>query len=299
MNSETKGKKPDASAGAQLQEGATGNDDSVTSVPPGAFRIGDGSAGHFTNDVDPTLVSGDVEDPTAITAYVAGNDQAAASQGPIVVEGVKESDPGASKTLILGIITFLGAIALIVGLSVGLGQDQAKVIVRPVGTFSPSVAPSVAILPTEAPTVAPTSEEFIDVIDQLTFEFPDLEIIGDSARAAPWMATDNFFELPIAENQTLSRLEFRQRFAMANFFYATNKSDEGWIDDCNFLSPEHICNWTCPLAESILVDDLDPEQITQAYGFWPPGVPDKMGVACELGRIAAGIQIGMCTIVAN
>lgn len=115
-------------------------------------------------------------------------------------------------------ITFIGAVAIIVGLSVGLGEPERATVVRSApATDAPSASPTLAAVPTAEPTMTPTSESYVDVIEQLAFEFPDMIIEGDNQLAAQWMAEDAFFEVPMMENQTLDRFQFRQRFAMATF----------------------------------------------------------------------------------
>lgn len=227
----------------------------------------------------------------ALDAYVA--DERKPTDGlnsnTILVEGVVEpANKGTSKTLLLGAFTLLGAMALIVGLSVGLGKEERQIIIAPAGSEIPSASPTSVELPTLAPTIAPTSEAYIDVIEQLGFEFPNMTIAGDNQLAAIWMAEDGFYQLPILENATDTRYEFRQRFAMANFYYATSKSESGWIDDCNFLSPYHICNWTCPFPDNIASEA--PNVRSVGWGFVLND--NAMGVACLSATIAGGVEIG-------
>lgn len=62
-------------------------------------------------------------------------------------------------------------------------------------------------------------------------------------QAAVWFATeDPFLSFPLTNDVDL-RKSFRQRYAMATFYYATN-GPKSWQNQFRFLSPSHICDWT-------------------------------------------------------
>ena len=82
-------------------------------------------------------------------------------------------------------------------------------------------------------------------------------------RAALWMAEEDQHpttaNLTYPLNQTsLDLLQFRQRYALATFYYATG-GDE-WKDQCNFLSPSlPVCDWNCKWdSEPYQTLDSDP-----------------------------------------
>lgn len=123
-------------------------------------------------------------------------------------------------------------------------------------TVAPSVTPSVS--------TAPTVSLFPDILQEILVQF-DSPTLEDNLRdpnspqyrAAKWMAEEDrrveifnwTFPLPQndenAEEDVSSILQFRQRYALVTFYYATN--GEKWLDRCNFLDPDlHVCDWTCP-----------------------------------------------------
>lgn len=64
------------------------------------------------------------------------------------------------------------------------------------------------------------------------------------AQAAAWFATeDTFLSFPLAADDVDSRKIFRQRYAMATLYYATD-GPKSWHNQFGFLSTDHICDWT-------------------------------------------------------
>jgi hypothetical protein len=61
------------------------------------------------------------------------------------------------------------------------------------------------------------------------------------------------FNLPLGEGDedAFERLFFRQRCALAVFYYATG-CETSWNERCNFLTQAHVCNWTCPLPNRVI-----------------------------------------------
>ena len=111
--------------------------------------------------------------------------------------------------------------------------------------------------PSSAPTTLLSSRGRLgDILREIKthFESPTLEQdlknpTSPQYRAALWMAEEDAHptttSLTYPLNQTsLDLLQFRQRYALATFYYATG-GDE-WTDRCNFLTPSlHVCDWNC------------------------------------------------------
>lgn len=352
----TKNTKPGASLETSLQL----NTDTVTPPPPSPLdRARNGSHGNDDDngvaaDLPGTTDTSDLESgnspaqrieegmPT-LEAYLPGkkkkktkwngnDDEVGMSPAILEVVGVveevskkreKNSNNACSvqSALVFVFWSFI-AIALIVGLSVGLDSEasrnadnsSSKTAENTPGTesptqpfswtSSPSHVPSVpptTTKPTLAPTPAPTSESFAKVAAQLEVEFPNQVPLDDNGstpgrQAVQWMADQDLFDLPLPANATLERIMFRQRYAMATFFFSTSVASDtmtsSWDDDCNFLSRDHICNWTCPLPLSVLeIENVLVRRLT--YGlFFGDGL--HMGVFCfdgPEGVLASGIQL--------
>ena len=153
-----------------------------------------------------------------------------------------------------------------------------------------SVTPVVTVIdpPLSAPTTAPTTilswtQRLGDIIDEILthFESPTLakdltNLQSPQYRAALWMAAEDMHpataNLAYPLNQSsLGLLQFRQRYALATFYYATD--GDGWLNPCNFLSPSrHVCDWNCE----------PPDQTSY----------DLMGVDCDSDSLVLSLFLG-------
>ena len=72
-------------------------------------------------------------------------------------------------------------------------------------------------------------------------------------RAAKWLEgeSDTLVELP--PESPVARLEFRQRFALAVFYYTTR--GRVWEDQLKFLSPESVCSWNGDDEQGVSCDE--------------------------------------------
>ena len=72
-------------------------------------------------------------------------------------------------------------------------------------------------------------------------------------RAAKWLEgeSNTLVELPLESSE--ARLEFRQRFALAVFYYATRGRE--WENQLHFLSPESVCSWNGDDEQGVTCDD--------------------------------------------
>ena len=137
----------------------------------------------------------------------------------------------------------VGAVIFVVAKSVLSWTHNKNVVIND----SPSSAPT---------TILSSTGRLGDIFREIMthFESPTLEQDlknpkSPQYRAALWMAEED--EHPATANLTyplnqtsFDLLQFRQRYALATFYYATG-GDE-WKDPCNFLSPSlHVCDWNC------------------------------------------------------
>jgi hypothetical protein len=71
----------------------------------------------------------------------------------------------------------------------------------------------------------------------------------------------------------LELLQFRQRYALVTFYYATSTGDKDWKDQCNFLTPSlHVCDWRCFWNST--------DTIVEDYSGLDWTATDYMGVSC-------------------
>ena len=137
----------------------------------------------------------------------------------------------------------VGAVIIVVAMSVSSRTRNKNVVIND----SPSSAPT---------TILSSTGRLGDIFREIMthFESPTLEQDlknpkSPQYRAALWMAEED--EHPATANlayplneTSLDLLQFRQRYALATFYYATG-GDE-WANPCNFLSPSlHVCDWNC------------------------------------------------------
>jgi Leucine-rich repeat (LRR) protein len=109
-------------------------------------------------------------------------------------------------------------------------------------------APVVSPQPSLAPTNVPTSVVFALVTDEILEEFGGETSLSlqdwnsPQTKAARWIGEeDQTFDFPLAAGPSV-RQAFRQRYALAVFFYSTG-GIESWMDDLGFLSDLHECDW--------------------------------------------------------
>jgi hypothetical protein len=134
-------------------------------------------------------------------------------------------------------------------------------------------------------SLPPMTKRFSDICQEILthFESPTLEqdLMNPEStqyRAALWMAEDDEHpttaSLSYPLNQTdLELLQFRQRYALVTFYYATSTGDKKWKDLCNFLTPSlHVCDWRCSWnsTDTIVADNCGLS--------WT--ATDYMGVSC-------------------
>jgi hypothetical protein len=153
--------------------------------------------------------------------------------------------------LAVGGVLLLG---IVIGLSVGLTrkvsqESQSQPTESPEPIF-PSQTPTSSPAPSAFPTIFDTSLVFPLVADHVRTEFgiTSYERIQEDyqspqSKAARWIGeVDAWFTFPISQDDTEQRQHFRQRFALATFFYSTG-GEESWIDHILFLSDVHECEW--------------------------------------------------------
>ena len=120
---------------------------------------------------------------------------------------------------------------------------------------------SAVLIKDPAPSPSPTTilsstSRFADIVREIMTHFDSPTLIQDlrnpkspQYRAALWMAEEDDHpataNLTYPLNQTsLDLLQFRQRYALVTFYYATD--GDGWKNLCNFLTPSlHVCDWNC------------------------------------------------------
>lgn len=151
---------------------------------------------------------------------------------------------------------FFILIALVIGLSVGVTQSITSTTANlEERTDSPSRVPSTipSVSPTVSPSSTPTSANFETVVKHLSREDFGPSIIAalqdpnsPQSRAARWLVDeDEIFTFPLNETDPESQLRrrFRQRYALATFYFATG-GETSWKNQGTFLSPtENECGW--------------------------------------------------------
>ena len=114
--------------------------------------------------------------------------------------------------------------------------------------------------PGQIASFAPTTARFQMIKEEVMNQFPSITIEqGDASYdAVGWLADDDLyhFEYPLSQLGPAEQLHFRQRFALATFFFSTGGRLGGypagtWRDACNFMSSRHVCQWQCLLPPQI------------------------------------------------
>ncbi len=139
------------------------------------------------------------------------------------------------------IIVIVGSIALLIWMLTRIGvidPDSKDEEVNP--TLPPFQ---------QLKSAGPTSVAYSFVSNTIETEFGEgsysrlQDSLSPQAKAAFWIAEeDSFFSFPVP-NDIVFRKAFRQRYAMAAFFYSTGGPDS-WRNKFQFLSPGHVCAWT-------------------------------------------------------
>ena len=195
-------------------------------------------------------------------------------------------------------------------------------------TMPPSISatalptsPPTLLLPTLTPTNPPTSEQFVLVVEQVAVEFgTQLPVEVENSRsttyrAASWLAQEGLFTFPLVYLPTNAALvseylHFYQRYALAVLYYSTGGGDGLWKDDCQFLSPAHVCSWRCPLPRDFYASYENPIDLGVVRGaflssnttmgvfcgedFVAQPTYQKMVFAVDLGRSLAYVLRGFC-----
>ena len=139
--------------------------------------------------------------------------------------------------------------------------------------------------PLSAPTTIVTGR-LGDILHEIMMHFESPTLAQDLTNtqspqylAALWMAEEDEHHATAnltypLDQSSLDLLQFRQRYALTTFYFATN-GDE-WGNKCSFLSPSlHVCEWNCEW-------DSEPYKEAKVYymDFDDFVVGDKMGVLC-------------------
>jgi hypothetical protein len=140
----------------------------------------------------------------------------------------------------------------VIGLSVGLTRKvpRASPPSQPTESPFPSQGPVSSPAPSVSPTIYETSSVFPLVADQVRTEFGidsykrlQEDHQSPQARAARWIGeADVWFTFPIPMEDEEQRRHFRQRYALATFYYGTG-GEGSWVLRGGFLSDPHECYW--------------------------------------------------------
>ena len=211
--------------------------------------------GSFGGHPETALVETTTAPPPSTTpiwdAYLVPEPRGADAIDAIVLDDTEDiRRPDMRKVaLLLGEFLLVGALIGVVILSVLSGTRNKS------GDRSVPVVVNDPPLPAPT-TIVPSTGRLAGIIREIMahFESPTLEQdltnpTSPQYRAALWMAEEDDHpataNLTYPLNQTsLNLLQFRQRYALVTFYYATN--GDGWTDSCNFLTPSwHVCDWNC------------------------------------------------------
>mmetsp|Transcript_33461 Transcript_33461/g.81013 ORF Transcript_33461/g.81013 Transcript_33461/m.81013 type:complete len:925 (+) Transcript_33461:372-3146(+) len=121
----------------------------------------------------------------------------------------------------------------------------------PPPTPAPTATPPPTPVPTPEPTPPPT-EPPVDRLDEaLNLFFSGQSIDQNSAeyRALEWAAEND------SRNAAVESVEFRERFTLANLFYATN--GESWTRRSGWTGGDSHCNWESVVCVNGQVSELD------------------------------------------
>jgi hypothetical protein len=127
---------------------------------------------------------------------------------------------------------------------------------------------------------APTVDISAFVKDAILAEFgpTTFQSLEDASfpqtKAAKWIdEVDTMFTFPMSSSESRA---FRQRYAMATFFYATLGPDF-WYDDINFLSELHECDWNQGSVGVTCNKDLEVSEINLVLNGLRGSIPPELG----------------------
>lgn len=180
--------------------------------------------------------------------------------GNVKVETEKSNDKRCHLYIFVALVFVVIGIA--VGVSVGLAQSNTP---PPARGQEPSAAPSTvpsmppSSFPTSSPTNNPSSTSFQLIVNELALDFDPITMLAlqnfssPQSRAARWIVDeDEIFTFPLDESDPRSHLRrrFRQRYALATFYYSTG-GDVSWKRQGAFLSPSlDECAWGASAGSS-------------------------------------------------
>jgi hypothetical protein len=272
-----------------------------------------------TSIVDPDLGNTPEESTQAISdAYVVDPKQAVTSN---VVDALQvESEKPFLKRYGLPVLGFLGVLLAVILVSVLTTRDNRENRLIVVGTPAPTPTPTPGDStgePSPSPTTyleggttagtEPTSDRFSEIVQEVLLQFDSSTLEQDllnprspQYRAAVWMADidaqNSTLESSFPLNDISAMLQFRQRYTLATFYYATN--GEQWLNQCNFLTPDlHVCDWKCPWhdIENPSFVNFDYMGITCFESIGTDPLLDQSVVFMEMGRYNTGdTKFGSC-----
>jgi hypothetical protein len=127
---------------------------------------------------------------------------------------------------------------------------------------------------------APTVNVSAFVKDAILAEFGliTFQLLEDASfpqtKAAKWIdEVDTMFTFPMSSSESRA---FRQRYAMATFFYAT-LGPNFWYDDINFLSELHECDWNQGSVGVICNKYLKVSEINLVLNGLRGSIPPELG----------------------
>jgi hypothetical protein len=140
--------------------------------------------------------------------------------------------------------------------------------------------------PFSAPTTIDVTGRLGDILHEIMMHFESPTLAQDLTNtqspqylAALWMAEEDEHHATAnltypLDQSSLDLLQFRQRYALTTFYFATN-GDE-WDNNCSFLTPSlHVCEWNC---------EWDSEPYKELKMYYPDFddfvVGNKMGALC-------------------
>jgi hypothetical protein len=188
----------------------------------------------------------------------AGDDDQNAASSPFGRKG-RRFWLGASLALLLVVGVILG-VAILERDSPSIESSPAPTPTQsPAPTPTPNQSPTPTPTQSPAPTAAPTACTSLDCLRRkeillllLQNEVSAAEALQDESspqfQALRWLATE---DTAVLDLESTSPVILVERYVIAVLYFATN--GEGWVNQCNFLSPASVCAWNNGYAR----DDID------------------------------------------
>ena len=218
-------------------------------------------------------------------------------QGQVTAEEEESDNSSPSKNYyILLAVLVLAGIAIAVGVGVSKRNDSSQEdfddgsdTLAPTIASPPTLLPSLLPQPSQSPTETPTSVVFSLVAEEILLNFGSttyfrlLDSHSPQAKAARWIGeTDVWFTFPLLEEDVSIQRAFRQRYALAVFYYSTGGA-ESWVEQLFFLSDRHECLWNESDRGIILCTDDRLVQSIHISGNNLTGIiPPELGVLEDL-----------------